>query len=109
MHVQIPFKVELCNGRIILSGDMDRVSRIREECEMIAKLAAETGDRFIVDAQDARLWAGGESAWSTAAQEFLNRCELVYLPSPLAMNLQYDDEYRHNKSRFLDTDDELVG
>ncbi len=30
-------------------------------------------------------------------------------PALLAMNLQYDDRYRHNKSRFLDTDDELVG
>jgi hypothetical protein len=109
MNAPTPFKAELFNGRIILSGDLDRSPAIRQECERIAKLAAQTGSRFVVDAQRAKLWVGGEKAWSEVAQEFLGRCQLIYLPSPLAQNLEYDDQYRHGKSRFLETDDELVG
>ena len=109
MHAPIPFKAELHNGTIILSGELDRLPAVRQECERIAKLAAQTGSHFVVDAQPARLSVGGEKAWSEVALEFLGRCQLVYLPSPLAQNLEYDDRYRHPKSRFLETDDELVG
>jgi len=109
MHTQIPFKAQLHNGRIILSGDLDSSRDACLECERIAKLAAQTGSNFVIDAQGARLSVGGEKTWSEIAQEFLTRCQLVYLPSPLAQNLEYDDLYDHGKSRFLETDDELVG
>jgi hypothetical protein len=109
MHAPIPFKAELSDGRIILSGNLDHSHAVRQECERIAKLAAQTGSSWIVDAQRARLSVGGEKTWSEIAQEYLGRCSLVYLPSPLAQNLEYDDRYKHGKSRFLETDDELVG
>ena len=109
MHAPIPFKAQLHNGRIILSGELDGSRDVRHECERIARLAAQTGSHFVVDAQRARLTVGGEKTWSEMAQEFLGRCQLVYLPSPLAQNLEYDDLYRHANSRFLETGDELVG
>src|SRR5271170_2875568 len=84
MHEKILFKAELYNGRIVLSGDMDRAPTVRQECERVAKLAAQTGSQFVVDAQNATLWVGGENAWAEVAQEFLGRCQLIYLPSPLA-------------------------
>jgi len=109
MHAPIPFTAELYNGRIILSGDFDSSRAVSQECQRIAKLAAQTGSHFLVDAQRARLSVGGEKVWSEVAQDLLGRCQLVYLPSPLAQNLEYDEQYRHGKSRFLETDDEPVG
>lgn len=108
MHTSNPFKAELYNERIILSGNLDGSQVVSRECERIAKLAAQTGSNWIVDAQRARLWVGGENTWSEMVQEFLSSCSLVYLPSPLAQNLEYDDKYLHGKSRFLETDDELI-
>jgi len=109
MRTPTIFSAQLLNGRIVLSGDLDGSREVRQECERIAKSAAQSGSYWIVDAQKARLFVGGENAWSDAAQEFLGRCQLVYLPSPLAQNLEYDDRYGHGNSRFLETDDELAG
>lgn len=106
MHAPIPFEAKLLNGKIVLSGDLDSSREVRQECERIAKLAVQTSFHWIVDAQKARLPLGGENTWSAVVQEFLGRCQLVYLPSPLAQNLEYDDRYTHGKSRFLETDDE---
>jgi hypothetical protein len=108
MHAPSPFKAELHNGKIILSGDLNCEPLVRQECERVAKLAVQVGSRFVVDAQRASLWVGGGEVWSEIASEFLGHCQLVYMPSPLAQNLEYDDQYRHNKSRFLETDDELA-
>jgi len=109
MHKHIPFKAQLHNGRIILSGDLDGSREVRLECERIAKLAAQTGSNFVVDAQSARLSVGGEDAWSELALDHLGHCSLIYLPSPLSQNLEYDTLYQHGKSRFLETDDEIFG
>lgn len=101
------FKIELQGNRIVMSGELTADPQMRGRCFGIAKLAGVAGRKWIVDAQALKLHAAGETHWRDAVSAFLGECELVYLPSPLAMNLQYDDEYRHTKSRFLDTDDEL--
>ena len=108
MHAPIPFKAQLLNGKIVLSGDLDNSRKVRQECEEVAKAAVQSGNRWIVDAQRVRLPVGGEETWSEVAQEFLGRCQLIYLPSQLAQNLQYDDQYRHVDSTFLETDDEAA-
>ena len=108
MYAPIPFMAQLLNGSIVLSGDLNGSREVRQECERIAKAAAQSGPHWIVDAQRARLSVGGENTWSEMAQEFLGRCQLVYLPSPLAQNLEYDDRYTHGNSTFLETDDDVA-
>ncbi len=109
MRAPISFKAQLLNGKIVLSGNLDNSREVRQECERIAKAAVQTQAYWIVDAQQARVPVGGENTWSEVAQEILRHCQLVYLPSPLAQNLEYDDRYKHGNSRFLETDDELAG
>jgi hypothetical protein len=108
MHAQIPFKAQLLNGKIVLSGDLDDSREVRQECERVAKAAAQQGSTWVVDAQKAQLPVGGEETWSQVAQEFLSRCRLVYVPSQLAQNLEYDDQYKHKNSTFLETDEDAA-
>lgn len=92
-------------GKIVMSGDLD--DTIFPACE--AALKDMSGDKWIIDAGDCRLHVGGEPVWMRVVGTFLKNCQLIYLPSVLAMNLQYDDTYSHRDSKFLDAEEESGG
>lgn len=110
MQTPTAFTARIDNNQIILAGDMDNSATVRHECETIAAAAAANHNRtqWIINAQKVRLFVGGEEIWNKIAQETLRNCHLIYLPSQLAMNLEYDDTYKHNNSRFLETDNEPI-
>lgn len=90
-------------GKIVMSGDLD--DTVFPACEAVLKDFS--GDKWIIDAGACRLHVGGEQVWVRVVEIFFKECQLIYLPSALAMNLQYDDAYSHRNSKFLDADDEL--
>ena len=106
MHTHsIPFTIDSkpTERRIVLSGDLDGSREVYQKCERAVKDAVLHGLHWTIDASKARLPRGGVESWIAIVREYMVKCHLDYLPSQLATNLEYDDEYTHPNSSFLET------
>jgi hypothetical protein len=97
---EIPFSIRIEENTIYLTGDLLPGSKTFNKCRKA--LEGINKQEFFVDASKARIPIGGEQNWTCVANEFLKNCKLRYTPSTLSMLLQYDNQYNHPNSVFIE-------
>jgi hypothetical protein len=66
------------------------------------------GSKLTIDAQQASVLRGGAEQWLGIVERFLQKYDLVYPPSQLALILLCDDEYRKRYPRTKFLEEELI-
>ena len=95
-------KISAEKGKLIVTGDLDGSYEANRVLRNALDKARKSGAEWVIDAAEMRLTTDGECAWVSAVHEFLSTCRLRYLPSQLATVLEYDDDYKHAHTRFLE-------
>ena len=104
MREIIPFQIQVISQCVIITGDLydtpDIVQQIQNTLQGMKR------GLWIIDADDARVFPGGDGVWIEAVNQYLMDSHLVYGPSEygpseLALKMFYDDRYTHQYSTFL--------
>jgi len=69
--------------KIVLSGQLAATQQCKDECDRITKLAAVTGNSWVIDSTGLTILFGGVTIWKAAVAANMPNCQIIYLPGPL--------------------------